>query len=292
MVASGLWGIIVRRASILIRTLNEAKGLPATLDAVFCQSQQPHEVIVIDSGSTDGTVAIARRYPVVVLEIPPKEWSYPRALNIAASRATGEIIVCLSAHSVPRDEEWLARLTCHFDDQMVAAVWGQELNQSRSRPTLGPPVRQTKGHYTAKSRLWGLSNANSALRRSRWLELAFDERLPAAEDKAWGMEMLERGWVIVYEPAAVTLHARHSPLHAYRRNRDIMHGFRFLFPELSHPNAGALRRISLEVRQIADERAETGLLSRPGSLLKHSVTVAAHLIGGFVGSRRSARNSR
>lgn len=257
---------------------------------------QPHEVIVIDSGSTDETLTIAKRYPVVLLEMTPEKWSYPRALNIAATHATGEILVCLSAHSIPWDGEWLARLVAHFDDERVAAVWGQELNPSRIRPTAGEIVRQTKGLYKAENRSWGMSNANSALRRSLWVELPFDEQLPAAEDKAWAKAMIDRGWTIVYEPEAVTLHARHSPLRAYRRNRAVMQGYHMIFPEIARPSAGTIRRLSAEMRGIARER-HRGSSIRLGSYLKHVVTVAAHLLGGFVGSgpfilRHLPRNSR
>lgn len=262
----------------------------ATLEAVFRQSIPPHEVIVIDSGSTDETVAVAGRYPVKVLEISRGEWSYPRALNTAASHATGEILVCLSAHSTPWDVNWLGSLLAHFDDEKVAAVWGQELNQSRTRPTYGPSVRQTKGLYTASNRAWGLSNANSALRRLRWLEHPFDERLPAAEDKAWGKEMLKRGWTIVHEPAAITIHARHSPRRAYRRNRAVMQGFRMIFPEVARPGAGTFKRMSLEARQIAREQTGRSQFARFGSYIRHALTIAAHVLGGFVGSRRSVRD--
>src|SRR4051812_23585851 len=86
------------RPSILIRTKDEAAAIGSTLTAVFRQSVYPHEVIVIDSGSKDETLAIAGRFPVKIMRIDPEEWSYSRALNRAAAAATGEALVCLSAH--------------------------------------------------------------------------------------------------------------------------------------------------------------------------------------------------
>ncbi|MGI8520705.1 MAG: glycosyltransferase, partial [Actinomycetota bacterium] len=69
----------MKTASILIRAKNEERDLGATLDRVFDQDLQPHEVFVIDSGSTDATLKVAARYPVRIIEIAPRDWSYSRA---------------------------------------------------------------------------------------------------------------------------------------------------------------------------------------------------------------------
>ena len=276
----------LKQASVLIRTLNEAAALPATLASVLSQQTAPFEIIVIDSGSTDETVPIAREWGARVIELGPEEWSYPRALNLGAEVASGEVLVCLSAHSVPIDDKWLTYLLRHFDDPVVAAVWGQELNESRADPVPGPPSRYGRGSYTAETRRWGLSNANSALRRSLWEELRFDERLPAAEDKAWAREVMARGWVTVYEPAAVTRHGRHRPLHAFRRNRSIVEGYRVIFPELVNPADGNLRHLWREAAEIARERRTGPRALRPSRDLKHLLTVVFHLLGGLVAGRR------
>ena len=219
----------MKRASVIIRTKNEARSIGATLDAVFSQSIPPHEVFIIDSGSRDQTLQIASRYPVKLLTMSPKGWSYPRALNFGAREAAGEFLVCLSAHSPPVDEHWLENLLGHFDDPSIAAVWGPRHPNAAAKSGL---VRQEKGSYTVEAPQYGLSNHNSALRRSLWLAFPFDEALPAAEDKGWGQEAMARGYSIVYEPAAAVLHGRHRALNEFRRSRAIRAGYRILFPEL------------------------------------------------------------
>jgi rhamnosyltransferase len=222
-------------ASILIRTKDEAKNLSRTLDAVFSQTIPPHEVFIIDSGSRDRTLEIAARYPVMIIELSPKGWSYPRALNIGARKATGEFLVCLSAHCPPARPDWLANLLRHFDDPKVSAVWGPNHYRGSTLPKPEPPIRQEPGSYTYETRKWGMANCNSALRRSLWAAFPFDESMPAAEDKAWGREAMARGYVLVFDPAAGVWHERHSLIGAFHRSRAIRAGYECMFPGQREP---------------------------------------------------------
>jgi rhamnosyltransferase len=278
----------MRTASVLIRTLNEEADLASTLDAVLAQSVPPHEVVVVDSGSTDRTLEIARRRPVTIIEIQQREWSYPRALNVGAARTTGEILVSLSAHCRPLDETWLAALLRHFDDPRVAAVWGPGHRYHRPFPPPGPPQVQEHGSYTSETRMWGLSNANSALRRSLWLEVPFDERLPAAEDKAWGAELMRRGYCIVYEPVAGVVHGRHSVRAAYRRSRAGTEGFAMIFPGDDAPGGGGRRVGGAAWASIRHRIAHPAprLLFED---LKQGFTTFSAMVGGWAARRCTGR---
>ncbi len=269
-------------ASVLIRTKNEARHLAETLEGVLKQSVPPLEVLVIDSGSTDATLEVAARYPVTILRIPPEDWSYPGSLNLGARRASGEILVCLSAHCPPVDDEWLANLLRHFDDPAVAAAWGPGLRPGRPVPVPDRPIYQRPGCYTVANRTWGLSNANSALRRSLWETFPFDERLPAAEDKAWGREAMARGYSIVYEPAAAVWHETHAVAAAFRRNRAVMEGFRMIFPELEAPQAGLVRRVLAAAWRVLRYNLRNRDLRTLGLDLRRAPSTLAALIGGYV----------
>ena len=275
----------MRRASVIIRTKNEEHGLARTLEAVLTQQPPPHEILVIDSGSTDATMAVAARYPVRLLTIPPEEWSYSRALNQAARQATGDILVCLSAHCPPASPLWLEHLLRHFDDESIAGVWGPGLRPGRPAPEPGPPERQDPGTYGVHNRWWGLANANSAVRRSLWEQLPFDESLPAAEDKAWGCTVMERGYSIVYEPAAAVWHERHALLAAYRRNRAVAAGFAMMFPELRR----APREHLFLVGHAALRTARFHMRNRDWRVLWYDLrripTAMAAMIGSLRGSR-------
>jgi rhamnosyltransferase len=275
----------MKTASIIIRTKNEARSLGATLDGLFAQDLEPHEVFVIDSGSRDATLDIARRYPVRILEIPPKQWNYSRALNMGARAATGDFLVCLSAHCPPIGRDWLTNLLRHFDDPKVAAVWGPNLSPGRHTPSPGPPIRQEPGSYNVENRMFGLVNSNSALRRSLWLEFPFDEALPATEDKRWGQEAMARGYSVVHDPAAAVWHERHPAINSLRRNRAVMAGYAILFPELQSEGnpvwivvRGTWRKIALHARQRDAAKLWLDLRSAPSTL--------AAIMGNFLGGRR------
>lgn len=234
----------MRTASILIRTLNEERTLGATLDAVFAQSLPAHQVFIIDSASRDRTLEVAERFPVTIIGMSRKGWSYPLALNVGAKAATSEFLVCLSAHSPPIHEDWLGNLLRHFDDASVAAVWGPSFARRSTTPETTEPVRQEPGTYTYETRGWGMDNCNSALRRSLWLDFPFDERLPATEDKAWGMEAMARGYSLIFDPMAAVWHDRHRPTHSFRRSKAVMAGYRMLFPDEDHSMREELRKVS------------------------------------------------
>jgi rhamnosyltransferase len=101
--------------SIVIRAKNEARFIGETLAAIGRQEGVGQvEVIVVDSGSTDGTQDIVRGYPARLIEIPPETFTYGRALNLGVAAARGGVVVSLSAHSLPAHERWLANLVRNF----------------------------------------------------------------------------------------------------------------------------------------------------------------------------------
>lgn len=271
-------------AAILIRTKNEAEHLGRTLEAVLDQSLPPKEVLVIDSGSTDGTLEVAREYPVRVATIDPHEWSYPRALNLGASLTAGDVIVSLSAHCVPTSAAWLDHLTKHFSDPVVAGVWGPNVRPGAT-PEPEPPQRQKPGTYTYETRMWGLSNANAAIRRELWELFPFDERLPATEDKAWGLEAMTRGYDLVYEPAAGVWHETHPVASAYRRNRAVVEGFNLIFPEYREHSSGTLAVLGRAAWRTASQRVREPSMRGMARDLKRGVSAVSALIGGYVADR-------
>ncbi len=274
-------------ASIIIRTKNEERGIGSTLRGVFHQTVPPHEVIVIDSGSTDKTLTIARGFPITLLTLDPSQWGYSRALNRAASHATGEVLVALSGHCPPVDRDWLRNMLRHFTDPAVAAVWGPGLRPRRPAPIPGPPKRQEPGAYGVDNRMWGYNNANGAVRRSLWEQFPFDESLPAAEDKAWGREAMARGYCIVHDPRAAVWHERHTFASAYRRNQAVAAGFSMMFPELDGSPGVAGRTVARAgMRAAAFHLRHREFSAFLYDLSRIPATLAA-IVGGLRGRRRS-----
>ena len=211
--------------SILIRTKNEAKDLPKALDLIRNQSLKPVDIVVVDSGSTDGTVEfVTQQKDVKLIQIPPQEFTFGRSLNLGFQAVKGEIIVSLSAHAFPCDFSWLQNLVKHFEDPQVAGVYGKQAPQLDA----WPPVRrdyinyyqdhlkiQTNPENSGDRRF---SNANSAIRYQCWQQHPFDETLTGAEDREWGGAMLKLGYKLIYEPKAAVYHSHNeSLLKVYRR---------------------------------------------------------------------------
>src|SRR4029078_9322680 len=91
------------------------------------------EVVVVDSGSTDGSVDVARAAGAVVEEIDPAEVRHGRTRHLGVRLARGELVVFTSQDAVAADETWLAHLS-------AAARSGPEGAGADGRPA--PPAHE------------------------------------------------------------------------------------------------------------------------------------------------------
>jgi rhamnosyltransferase len=198
------------RIGAVIRTLNESELLGRCLDTLHRQGGGELDVVVVDSGSTDGTLEIARAHRARIVNLPPGDFNYSSSLNLGIEEARGELVLSLSAHAIPVEDDWLERMTAPFDDARVAGVscrqipWPDAPWQEVHRLTHQFPTaarRYSRGSETGLV----FSNAASVIRRSAWLEHRF--MLPAAEDLEWAQRVVANGWTIAYEPEAPVYHS-------------------------------------------------------------------------------------
>ena len=212
--------------SVIIRARDEAASIGRCLDLVGEQRAggAPVEVIVVDSGSRDSTIALADERGARVISIPPHAFTFGRALNLGAAEAAGEILVALSAHAFPLDAGWLARLTEPFADPRVACASGDRYLPDGTPLTGRVRLERTGAREHPQ---WGYSNAAGAFRASLWRARPFSETLPGAEDKEWARYWLERGYVCVIDRSLAVDHDHtHDPSAAiYRRARREEQGF-------------------------------------------------------------------
>ncbi|HEY3729066.1 MAG TPA: glycosyltransferase [Solirubrobacteraceae bacterium] len=200
--------------SVIVRARDEERSLERCLTLVAGQRGvgEPAELILVDGGSSDGTVAVAHRHGATVLNAG-EPYSFGGALNLGASEARGAVLVALSAHAFPRDDGWLARLVAPFEDRHVACACGDSYGPDGE--LLTGPVAQDAA-LAARRPEWGYSNAAGAFRAELWRRRPFRGDLPACEDKEWAWEWLWRGYRCVVDPSLLVDHD-----HTHDRLRDI-----------------------------------------------------------------------
>jgi L-ascorbate metabolism protein UlaG (beta-lactamase superfamily)/GT2 family glycosyltransferase len=197
------------RLSIVIRTLNEARHLDSLLTAIAAQ-QTPglgHEVIIVDSGSTDGTLEIAERHGCRILHISREEFSFGRSLNVGCQAARGDILIITSGHCVPTSTQWLQRLCKPLLDNEANYSFGRQLGGADSHFS---EQRIFAKYFPEKDcngqKDFFCNNANAALRYSDWERQRFDEDLTGLEDMELAQRLVRVGGKVVYVPEAAVYH--------------------------------------------------------------------------------------
>jgi rhamnosyltransferase len=202
------------KVSIIIRTKNEERWVGRCLRMVYQQDFKDFEVILVDNKSTDNTVALALKFPVKLVVID--KYLPGLAINKGVEASTGELIVCLSAHCIPRDEKWLSSLVAAMADPSIAGAYGRQLPMSYSSDLDKRDLINTFGldrRIQVKDGFF--HNANSMVRRSMLEKVPFDAAATNIEDRIWGEKVVKLGHRLAYEPDAAVYH-----YHGIHQNQD------------------------------------------------------------------------
>ncbi len=198
--------------SVVIPVKNGERYLVELLSALGREGAD--EVLVIDSGSRDRSVEIARRFAVTVLEISPEEFGHGRTRNFGAEQTSGDLICFLTQDATPLPG-WLSAYREAFAlAPRIGAAYGPHVPRPTASPMIareldeffasfsprGSPVVQRQGDPTF------LSNVNACYARVCWEHLRFRD-VAYAEDQAFGAGLLAAGWSKVYHPGAAVLHS-------------------------------------------------------------------------------------
>lgn len=198
--------------SIILRTKNEERWIAHCLSMLYRQDYSDLEVILVDNASSDHTVKVASRFPLAsVINIDKFLPGY--ALNEGIRASNGRYIVCLSAHCIPKEENWLSCLLSNFkNDERVAGVYGRQLPLSFSNTIDKRDLLTVFGlDRRVQVKDYFFHNANSMIRRDVWDQFPFCEEATNIEDRIWGKAVTSAGFQIVYDPDAAVYH--HHGLH-------------------------------------------------------------------------------
>lgn len=272
------------KASIIIRTYNEARHLPDLLKGI--QSQVvlgvETEIIVVDSGSTDGTLDIAKRFQCHIEHIRKEDFSFGRSLNLGCASASGDALVFVSGHCIPVNDSWLARIVEPLADGRAALVYGRQIGNGTSRFS---ECRIFDKYFPSVSQIpqegFFCSNANAAMLRSVWQQNPFDENLTGLEDMHLAKQLDGKGMAIGYVAEAIVYHL-HDETWARIKNRFEREAIamQHIMPEVHLSLADFLRYMATSI--LFDFAAAV----QGGKFLKYAPEIVMYRIAQYWGSYR------
>lgn len=209
-----------RRASIVIRTLDEARYLDDLLVAISKQDAPTldWEVVLVDSGSTDGTLEIAARHGCRSVHISREEFSFGRSLNLGCQAAHGDVLVIISGHCVPTDDQWLEKLCEPLFDGSASYTYGRQIGDDASyfsERCIFAKYYPSESHLPQEG--FYCNNANAALLTSAWRTSPFDEELTGLEDLDAAKRLFQQGHKIGYVAEAAVFHHHNEDWASVRR---------------------------------------------------------------------------
>lgn len=228
--------------SIALLTYNAGGLLRRVLEGIRVQEcDLSIEVVAIDSGSSDDTVALLREFDVRVIEIPHEEFNFGATREQLYQACQGAYIVNLSQDAVPADPQWLEHLLKPLlEDDQVAVSTGRSIPDFDRDYRQFPWERNGYFYFTRASRRFserygtGLSFANSAVRQSVWKELHFDPQV-ISEDLQFQVKLHATDYTRAYPDDAPVLHHHDYTVKSlYTRCRNEGHGLRIMgcaYPE-------------------------------------------------------------
>jgi len=218
--------------SIVIRCYNEEKHIGKLLYGLQNQNHPHSEIIVVDSGSTDSTLSIVKRFPVKLINISSRDFSFGRSLNLGCAAASTEYIVFASAHVFPVYKDWIAALISPFSDPRIGLVYGKQ----RGGETTKCSENQVFAKWFPEKSISSqnnpfCNNANAAIRKELWEQNPYDEELTGLEDIDWANKILKKGYRIAYNSHAVVIHLHdESYRQIFNRYRREALAFKYIFP--------------------------------------------------------------
>ena len=221
--------------SVVIPVRNEAAKIQSCIEGLIGQTIPISEIIVVDSGSTDGTLEILERYPGVrVISIAPETFNHGEARNIGVREAAGDWVFLTVGDAAPADERWAEKMFAGILDDGVVGVCGKQIvpRDPNANPLdwFAPVSAGTMERFqfataaefdrlssTEKLRACSWDDVSALYRRDILLRIPF-RPVMFGEDALWAKDALRAGSALVYQPAARMYHFhRESAEFTFRR---------------------------------------------------------------------------
>ena len=196
-------------ASVVIRTYNEEKYLDKLLTQIYKQKCElvDLEVVLVDSGSTDETVAIAQRHGCRITHIAKEDFTFGRSLNVGCEFAKGDFLLFVSGHCIPTNSNWLDDMCKPLIDGVVTYTYGRQEGKDTTKYS---ELKHFEKWFPSYPKLpqegFFCNNANAAITRKSWLKFKYNEELTGLEDMHLAKRLVKAGDKIGYVSSASVYH--------------------------------------------------------------------------------------
>jgi glycosyltransferase involved in cell wall biosynthesis/GT2 family glycosyltransferase len=294
------------RATVVILVKDGAPWLPALMNSLKAQDLEGGlEVLVVDSGSSDGSQAIAGASGARVLHVAPESFDHGTTRNLAAREARGAIVLFLSQDALPAGPRFVRALVEALEaDPRLAGAFARQVPRDDADPltrrdlaawvAAGPEARVVFLPETTalqalspleRHRLLAFDDVASATRREVLLAHPFAPTR-FGEDVEWAQQVLREGFGICYVPSAVVVHSHARTARGLFRRNYLGHrvlqrlfGLRTIpdVPHLVRASAGALA-------------SDLSTLAREGAAASDWLAAPAQAVAASYGQYRGARD--
>jgi len=230
--------------SIIIPTYNGGQVFSKCLEMIGQQDYGAEiQLIIVDSGSTDGTIELAEKAGALIRKIDKKKFHHANTRNEAVLLADFENIVFTVQDAVPCSKSWLSELERSLYEADVAAVYTDQIphddatayarfeiesiSRARGREQKIQQVESLEAFnempYDLAYRTISLDNVCAIYRKDLLIDIPFPE-VDFAEDMAWALKNMLLGHKVLYNPNIRVKHSHNrSPEYAF--NRQVINSF-------------------------------------------------------------------
>ena len=223
--------------SIVIPTKNAGALFDKVLERVFQQeTNYTYEVICVDSGSSDGTLDIIKKYPCLLYQIPASEFGHGKTRVYGASKGTGEYIIFITQDAMPASQKWLQNFidamkidpeivggfgihypypNCNVIDKRDLYYHFKNFGEDNTIFQITDENRERyKEEEGYRHLLSFFSDNNACVRRDVFEKYPYED-VSFAEDQIWAKHMIELGYKKLYCPFAPVYHSHNYKLSTY-----------------------------------------------------------------------------
>lgn len=204
---------------VVVRAYNDIGLIEQTLQGIRDQ-KVPCRILVMDNESSDGTTAVAKRLADEVINVPAGTYVPGKVLNQAMRATTSEFVVFLNSDCPPLNPDWLETLVAGFNEESVGAVFSRQLPREDCWPLFAKDTEDTFGDGARQAK-WKhcFSMASSAIRRSVWDAMPFNEAIQYSEDVEWTWRLRQQGGLIRYCAKSQVYHSHNYTLAQWKRRQ-------------------------------------------------------------------------